>query len=454
MRVRFVVIAYLLAALAGCREPAGRTPGAAPENLSIYYTCDVRGNIEPCGCASAQAGGIARRMTVIRQHNVEHALLVDAGDLTAGPRDWEVFELTYVLKGYKAMGYHAVNAGHREASLGADTLRRLNSEYELFVSANLLDESGHTVLPAFRVVDLQRGYRIGILGVTDDSLSQDDLGPGLRVIPPADAVTKHLPTLKAEVDCVLLLAFADMAVMKALAEQFFEIDVIVGGRVPQPTHEPMSVNRSTIVANTNLGKTLGRLDVVFGNPEPPRYTNSVFMLEDIIPDDPAIAEVVNEFKMALGEQDFRPHRDDVEGLTLITAAGSQGANKYVLSESCQECHPEAYAIWTESRHAHAFESLVKRGHQYNPRCLKCHTEGHMQPDGYVNQKLTPEYAKVACDNCHGRGDLHNRFFAKEPGITEQAAKLKKVDCFVCHDEENSPEFNAEGYWEKIKHDEK
>ena len=75
----------------------------------------------------------------------------------------------------------------------------------------------------------------------------------------------------------------------------------------------------------------------------------------------------------------------------------------------------------------------------------------MTADGYVNQELTPDYAKVACDNCHGQGDLHNRFFRKEPGISAEQGKLRKVDCFVCHDEENSPEFNAEAYWEKIKH---
>ena len=162
--------------LAGCGGQETRTPGIPPDTLSIFYTCDTRGHIEPCGCASGQAGGIARRMTFLHEQAGGAHLLVDAGDVTAGPRNWEVFEMEYILKGYAAMGYHAVNAGHREASLGAERLLELGERYPFFVSANVLDADGDPLFPPYRFVDFDRGFRVGILGVMDDRIDPEDRG--------------------------------------------------------------------------------------------------------------------------------------------------------------------------------------------------------------------------------------------------------------------------------------
>ena len=91
-----------------------------PELFSIFYTCDTSGHIEPCGCVGGMAGGISRRQTYLSQTHPMDYLLVDAGDVTAGYRPWELLELEYILKGYDDMGYHAVNIGHREALIKYD----------------------------------------------------------------------------------------------------------------------------------------------------------------------------------------------------------------------------------------------------------------------------------------------------------------------------------------------
>ena len=72
-------------------------------------------------------------------------------------------------------------------------------------------------------------------------------------------------------------------------------------------------------------------------------------------------------------------------------------------------------------------------------------------DGFVNQRLTPKLTDVSCANCHGRGDYHVRFHRGEPNIPERAARLTSNDCTVCHDEENSVNFELSTYWELIKH---
>ena len=389
-------------------------------------------------------------MTFLKSQVKGPHLLVDAGDVTAGPRNWEIFEMAYILKGYEAMGYDAVNVGHREISLGAEKLQEIGREHDLFVSANLHGADGALLFPPYRIRTLPNGYRIGILGVTEDDLAPEDEGENLTLAPALDAVGEYLPELTPQCDFVVLLAFAEEALMQQIAERYFEVDVIVGGRVLQPTHTPIESNQSRIVYITDKGKAVGKLDIAFNPDGEATYTNDIHMLKDTMAEATEITPIIDEFKIRLAEMDFQPHRDDEEGLTTITAARSSTANAYIGEASCGTCHPMAVEGWKAQKHAHSFESLVTRKHEHNPRCLQCHTVGYGASDGYINQRLTPTLGAVSCENCHGRGDYHVQFHQGQD-VPERTAKLRTIACESCHDPENSPNFNFETYWEQIKH---
>jgi len=421
-----------------------------PGELAIYYTCDTGGHIEPCGCVGGMEGGISRRSYFLTNNVTSDYLLVDAGDVSAGPREWELLELKYILKGYESMGYHAVNAGYREVSIGYEKLKQLGADYANFVSANVFGPDGELVFPPFNIAELSNGSRCGIIGVVDDELSSDQIGKGLSVTDPVEAIGKYLPEVKAGSDFVVLLAFTDPEKMKAIADQFFEIDVIVGGKVRQASGEHIEQNKSVIVYNTDKGKRIGRLDVVTEADGSRKFSNDIFILADSMKRDEKIVKLIDEFKQELKERDFRVHKDDEEGLSSITASRSKNANRYVGPKSCKACHEKEYEIWSGSRHAHAFDSLEKKGDHYSPRCIKCHTVGYMSSDGYVNAKLTPKLKNVSCESCHGRGDYHAKFKVGED-IGVKKVFMKKVNCTECHDEENSPSFDREKYWEKIAH---
>ncbi len=449
--LRAAAIVALACAAAACSGDKVRKPGAPPGALTIFYTCDTRGHIEPCGCSSGMAGGVSRRMAFLKSSAPEAFLLVDAGDVTAGQRDWERFEASYILKAYKEMGYHAVNAGHREAQLTPVQLRELDAEPNLYLSANLVDTEGAAIFPPYRIVDFPKGYQVGIIGIMENTLETHELGKGLAILPPQDALAKHLPGLARKTDAIVLLAFTGEEEMKALAEQFFELDVIIGGNVIQPLRGVQTVNQSILASITDKGKAVGRLDLTADENGYMAKANEIHMLLEEFPQDPAAAAIVDAFKGALAGMDFQPHRDDEEGLTTITAARSKSANKYVDAQTCATCHPKAFALWQNSKHAHAFQTLADKNDQYNPRCLACHAIGYGTTDGYINARLTPNLKDVSCGNCHGRGDYHIRFHAGED-VPERAAKLKSVQCETCHDKENSINFNLETYWEKIVHD--
>ncbi len=445
-----LVLLLLMVIMHRSRLTLGSAAARPPETFSIFYTCDTEGHMEPCGCASGMAGGISRRRAFLAHNIPRDFLLVDAGDVIAGPREWELLELEYILKGYEVMGYHAVNIGHRELSLGLEGLRRVRRDYARLVSANVLDPNGDHVVEPYVVVELSNGYRCGIIGVVDEHVEPDQIGAGLRLIAPTEAIAKYLPELKQKADFIVLLAFADEPQMQALATQFFEIDVIVGGKVRQATTDPVLANRSAIVFNTDKGKNVGRLDIHYRKNEAWQYTGSMTVLEESMEKDPQIAALVEEYKEQLKARDFRPVKDDEEGLSSISAARSKTADRYVGPESCRECHKVGYRIWLASKHAHAFAALEQQGHQYNPRCLKCHTVGYMASDGYVSQELTGHLKNVSCEACHGRGDYHNKLMASQ-NVGAKKVLMKAPRCLDCHDKENSPSFDSGRYWEKITH---
>ncbi|MBN2590503.1 MAG: hypothetical protein JXA96_11635 [Sedimentisphaerales bacterium] len=421
-----------------------------PELFSIFYTCDTSGHIEPCGCVGGMAGGLSRRQTYLVQSKPSDFLLVDAGDVTAGYRPWEILELEYILKGYEQMGYHAVNVGRREVLIKYDDLKNLKNQYSQFVSANLQGPDGKLVFEPFVVVKLSNGYRCGIIGILDDNLQEDEIGDGLTVTPPSDALSKYLPELKKKSDYIVLLAFADQDKIKEIAKQFFEVDVIVGGDVHQATSMPLKENHSILVLNTDKGKNVGRLNVRYTSEDELKYDGEIFVIAESMERDEYLAQLVEEYKLELKERQFRPLKDDEEGLSAISAMRSKNADKYIGPESCEECHEKAYKIWEESKHANAFKALEEKNDHYNPKCVQCHVVGYMASDGYISQELTPKLKNVSCESCHGRGDHHVKLESDKEVKIEQLG-MKQTDCITCHDEENSPEFNEEEYWEKITH---
>jgi 2',3'-cyclic-nucleotide 2'-phosphodiesterase (5'-nucleotidase family) len=325
---RFTHILFMftaVVAVAGCgggesgNANKPKPPLAMPGQLSLFYTCDTRGNLDPCRCTSGIAGGMARRATFLKQakkslHNP--FLLVDAGNLAGGGRDWELLELKHAVRAYVEMEYFAVNLGVRELSVGYGALRDLG--YLRFVSSNVVTEVGKPVVHPTQLWDVGNGFTVGILGVVDDSYPVT--GEGLKVLPPAEAIAKYLPEVTKEAHLVVLLAFMDHEGMTALAEQFFEIDIIIGGDVPQPTAEPKQVNQSIIVANTDKGKAVGQLDLVFPGGEVAVLENEIAILLDDVPDDPGMVEMIQEFHIERLDKGFPDRRDMDEELNVVGAS--------------------------------------------------------------------------------------------------------------------------------------
>lgn len=425
-----------------------RAAASAPGAVTIFYSCDTNGQMEPCRCSSGQTGGMSRRLGWLKAHKTDAQLIVDAGNIASGGSDWEQFELQFILKGYEQAGYQAVNIGHRELAMGRDGLRALSKGRVPFVSANVFDDQGTLIFEPYRIVDLPDHKKAAIIGIVDTDYEPGKLGAHLKVGPPEEALAKWLPKVEGKADMVVLLAFATEPAIQKIAQKHDRIDVIVGGNTFKPTmSEPLHFSQSVVVLITGEGKAIGHLQLEPGVGDS-RWSskNQVVMLTEDMRPDRDFEAVYEDFKHELIKRDFRLNNQ----ATSHTLQRSPTADKYVGAESCKECHPRQYAVWLTTRHAHAFASLQAQNNHFNPRCLPCHVVGYGATDGYVNPKLTPTLQNVQCEACHGRCDYHNRISRKE-AVPVKRVQLRTPDCKQCHTTERSPGFDQEVAMKKIEH---
>jgi hypothetical protein len=265
------------------------------------------------------------------------------------------------------------------------------------------------------------------------------------------ALERLLPQLKDRADFIVLLAFADEAALTNLARQFYELDVIFGGKVSQPSQHLVKENRSLILATTNESRAVGILQVAWRGPHQlnPRQ-GEVKLVSDQIPQDASIAALAAAYRDEIRHTKLAI--DDPATLREDMVPGVQPRNTYAGTQSCAQCHPTAWKVWHESGHARAFATLTAFQAEADPNCLSCHTVGFGTPTGYRREAgPAGPFLDVGCESCHGPGGEHIQMRSI---VGEVAAHFRPVgagDCQKCHHGEFSRPFDYGEFWPHIAH---
>lgn len=110
---------------------------------------------------------------------------------------------------------------------------------------------------------------------------------------------------------------------------------------------------------------------------------------------------------------------------------------YTGASTCAECHPDMHQGWSQTIHAGAFNTLKAIGQEANPECIKCHSVAAGLSTGFKSEALTPSFAGVQCENCHGPAlDHANDPLNVRPVITYDAQL-----CGGCHSDFHHPTYN-------------
>jgi hypothetical protein len=434
-------------------------PGPAPASLRILLSSDLRGYLEPCGCTEHRWGGIARQRSVVARGMAKAgsggdaapaAIALDAGDMTAGRLLWQRVGLEHYLTALGKMNYTAANLGAREISMSAAWIGELAARSPVpLVSANVCAEAGGAPLAGvapYRQV-MVSNLRVTIVGVVTPD-PQWPPGEGVRVLDVDEALAKLLPALRPDTDVIVLLAACDEPTIKKIARSHPELDVVLGGRVLQASKEVLMQGACRVVALADKGQMMAQVDVgIRPGGQPAKASSKMIVLDNDVPEDAQMLDLVKQYNAELARLN---RAGGMEALGVATLPPPAGENRYAGSERCRDCHARQYQVWSASRHAKAYASLVRRQRDSNPDCISCHVVDLGAGDGFRGVNLSPQSVNVQCESCHGRAGEHVR--TRTAGdMTVNMPHVLPRTCDLCHDCKHSPQFSYDRYWEKIKH---
>ncbi len=513
---RSFIVSILAATGLSCQdtEPAfaphvSSVVAAPSERIAVvYFTSELLGQVEPCGCRSRPLGGIARIAALVDRPG---AAWVDSGDYLL-PRESHADEepqhrlkARHLARIFRLAGGVGLNLGPAEVSAGSRMLRSLQEEGRLpLVSANVRPVAPGGPSVARSMVRTVGSVRVGISAFA----TPEDLPATGR----EDFVAlEHGPLLLEELrvlreagaEVSIVLASVRAADIEALLEVVPGIDMLLHGGSTDDAFErpapPRRVGDTLVVDGGAMGRYVSRIELhlpaqkgearsalTLVDPgrtrrlderirayeaelarlsgagvedevlEPRRArldaarraraqvtakTTLPYAQIDVIPVDQSLpAHARSQEEVAAYHR--RLERLNAERGSLGPCRLEPGQAAYTGTEACRECHPEAYTLWSQTRHAQAWRTLVERGKQADLTCVGCHAVGFRQPGGFCRLVDGKALRDVGCEDCHGPGSLH--VAAGDPSHIA-LGQSERICSEQCHVPEHSDQFQYETY---------
>ena len=445
------------------KDRLGKDDGYA---ATLFFSADIGGNLEVCGCPIRPLGGIARRLGYInafRGRSPDAAtMMVDAGhifsdemgqsgELNADAKlmnDW-------IVRANEQMDLAVVNLSHRDLKYAQrlfDPNAALKPEKATLISANIKTPNASIAPYTIKTLTakrLKKPVRIAFIGLSE--LPPDDkknalTKQGFTFADPLEIAKTTLAEVNDKADINIIIGYFKPGTANKLATQNSELDLIIAYDERGFVHDPKQVNNTLILYASRQSKYLGELRFYAdANGEIERFTNRYVELDSVIPDDPAMLETTKKARAEIGIVQQRM----AEEVAAAHAAKGNQAAIYVTSETCANCHQGEYDKWKQTRHSHAFAALETKQRTFDNACIGCHSVG-FQKQGFINIKATPQLAHVQCESCHGPGAEH----AARPQKGLYKTPSTPSMCITCHDRENSPDFVFDKYWPMVAHGKK
>ena len=399
----------------------------AEPDWTVVLSGDADGYLAPCGCTSPMQGGMKRRGTAL--HGGERLVRLDNGGLAGG------LDRQSVLKGETAAQALAradvdaanLNAGDARLGVGAAlSLARLSGNRLVSTS---LRTSATLPVPAWR--------EAGPFLIGGATARPDVLASGLReeTIKPEEAADRLVREAEGRGLAPILLFDGSRTQATALAQAVPALRLVTYRSTGRPPAVLDAVGTCALASPGERGKGVARL-VWRGD----RFVSATLQtLGPEIPDDTGAKALYDDYLREVtreGLLDKAPH---------VPSGGFSG------NARCGSCHGAALKVWKASGHAHALATLEGQDHGRDPDCVPCHVVGS-SPKGspptmaFRSRTQTPQLADVGCESCHGAGAAHSA----NP-LKVSLPKIGRASCKPCHTLENSPNFDFDRYWAKVRH---
>lgn len=458
-------------------------PLGAPQplrELTIAFTGEVRGEIEPCGCPTVPYGGFRRRAHFLDELRDEGlpTFVLDAGEMLvkgqiADRSDDRKRRARAVLDLARSTGLDAWTASASDLSVDGITFLQEGGA----LAANWLDASGTAPLARTKIAE-RGGVRLGIVGVADTPGA--DLHADIAVGSVAAAI-QHAEATAGAPDLWVALSSADYATNMSVAEGVAGLGAVlsISGDELSP---PIATKGAPIIETADRGRFVhvvrialatdrGPLHVVtsgplktaadgrrqFGAADPEArkgFAARMASLPNVIAGAARGRNLAYVDAQPLGSEldadgaadgALEAFRAETQRNAQLNVRSGPKGDHFATTTSCAGCHADRLAAWAFDDHARAYEALLTRKAGTSTECVGCHTTGFGRPGGYaaLDTATLRTYKAVQCEACHGPMGGHPQ------NEKVQARTVDETTCLTCHDKANSPQFDYTAYLKRI-----
>jgi hypothetical protein len=415
----------------------------ASECITVFFTGNELGQMQPCGCSGGQLGGLDRRFTVFNTVSPKDRVIFDTGSLVPESTEQNLIKFNVIVQAYSQLGYDVVNLTKQDIFIArqAGLFEALGGLFNC-MTPEVADDVN---LPA------RYAKRFTLNGsIVDVAVAVADTNEQIL------DVAKALPAENANSSgmvAILIISRPDAVSVAAATGAF---DCLIG---PPRSDEPMLIGdanaRPLVISVGRLGKYVGKIQVALtAGSQKPRLSFSAVPVDGNLQPVQTLVELYKDYQRLVKEAGL------LEKFPRFVLPDNL---EYVGSRSCKLCHDYEYEKWMtsgqvcipglekqaspDSRHSDAFATLEKVNSHYDPECVICHVVGMQYITGFVSPTTTPDLKDVGCENCHGPGSEHIRSL----GAAETSGPISV--CTDCHTTERSTEYAAyqQQYFEKTIH---
>ena len=416
----------------------GWTASAAADELTLIYSGNLDGELEPCGCSpQGDLGGLLRRATLIDHLRAEvpNLFLISSGGLMSGFAANGRLTNEFILKGFSMLDYDAVGVQWADLTYGAE----LAALYPLpWVASNWRGEQF-----AEQQSLLRGGQQMHFFAWLDPDTAPDKAMQGDHAQAGEDtaALAAALAQSRGEGALTVLSTTLDLKSAERRLP-LKDVDVLLIRANYEEYGEPQRRGRSLVLQPGSRGMRLGRVDIQRGaDGRIADWHHEVIAMPTTIPDSARLEAWYGEYNSKIKEA--------YEQSVALRKAQETGQTPFAGEAECKTCHQPAYDKWSASRHAQAFSALEDVNKSFDPSCIQCHTVGFKEAGGFIDIDLTGNLMNVQCESCHGAARAHVASAGAKP-VANQGMPGPQM-CAQCHTQPHSPAFDFNKYWPRIAH---
>jgi len=259
------------------------------KDITVIYSGDTHAMIYPCSCPLEPDGGVARRVSLIKElkNKYADAIILDTGSFFGGGLLDENTQNTQLdiarskinVKALELAGFDAVAISDDEFNFGNDVIKEtINNTNLKFLSCNIQFAG---VLPF--VIKEVSGVKVGVIAVTNSLIKKK--ASNVEFKEPKDAVIQALGQARKEgASLTIILSNLTEAENLGLINNVSGIDILIESRNRQK-EKSLKIGNTLILRTSWQGRRLGLAKISIKDNKVSSYKAEDIRLSTKVPDD-------------------------------------------------------------------------------------------------------------------------------------------------------------------------